>query len=153
MPDLFWVTQSSRCLGDDHFSDRNPLKIEFPQVMNGFTHWRRVFSVSKKEINFNWSTRWVKALLIAAIASLFGLSCLTKLLEENDARRMRFSIPARSAPWWGVPKNTTPLIAPWSEAYSGLLYASIIAYHSDPFSMVFVPASQPVLLGYVPQRL
>jgi hypothetical protein len=81
---------------------------------------------------FQWLDPMGKALLIAAIASLFGLSCLTKCFEENDAERTRSSNPARSAPRWGVPKNTAPLIALSSEAYSPLLCASIIAYHELP---------------------
>jgi len=108
------------------FSREGPTN-RLARIWKGLTHWRRVFSVSKNEINFSGSTRWTKPLLIDAIASLLGRSCLTKLLEENDARRTRFRIPARSAPRWGVPRNTTAAIDLCKDAYSGLLYASMMA--------------------------
>ena len=127
MPDFLRIAQGCRLHGDDHFSSRQPLESHC-RFFKWLTHARRVFSVSKNEINSNERTRWTKPLLIASTASLFGWSCLTKLREEKDAARMRSSIPARSDPWWGVPKNTTASISLYSGEYSGLLNASMIAF-------------------------
>jgi hypothetical protein len=78
--------------------------------MKSYTHVKRVFSVSKKETSFSELARWTKVLLIDLIASLLGLSCLTKSLEENVTVRARSTIPARSEPRCGVPRNRIALV-------------------------------------------